>query len=155
MNSKILNKWLTLAANIGVIAGIVFLGIELQQNNEYLSAQSKYNLFQNQVSMVDQILESPRLTSMIVRASAKEELTREDEFVLTQLASRMVQNWRWEFEEYEAGRLSYEELPIIAWQNAYQGKIWPALPVKEVIDNVDTARAPRFSQFLEDNVVNK
>ncbi len=32
MNIDSINRWLTLAANLGVIAGIVFLGIELNQN---------------------------------------------------------------------------------------------------------------------------
>ena len=29
-----LNQWLSLAANIGVIAGIIFLGVEIQQNTQ-------------------------------------------------------------------------------------------------------------------------
>jgi len=34
MSMDNLNKWLTLFANIGVIAGIFFLGIELRQNSK-------------------------------------------------------------------------------------------------------------------------
>ncbi len=34
------NQWLTLLANIGVVAGIVFLVFELQQNNKQLELQS-------------------------------------------------------------------------------------------------------------------
>ena len=34
MDSDRLNRWLTLGANLGVIAGIVFLAIELRQNTE-------------------------------------------------------------------------------------------------------------------------
>ena len=33
MNADKVNKWLTLAANIAVIAGIVFLALELNQNS--------------------------------------------------------------------------------------------------------------------------
>ncbi len=33
------NRWLTLLANIGVVAGIVFLAFELQQNNKQLELQ--------------------------------------------------------------------------------------------------------------------
>ena len=32
MNADSMNKWLTLAANLGVVAGLVFLGIEINQN---------------------------------------------------------------------------------------------------------------------------
>ena len=34
-----LNRWLTLVANIGVITGIVFLAIEVQQNTTMIEAQ--------------------------------------------------------------------------------------------------------------------
>jgi hypothetical protein len=34
------NQWLTLVANLGVIAGIVFLGFEIQQNSDAINAQT-------------------------------------------------------------------------------------------------------------------
>ena len=39
-----LNEWLTLAANIGVIAGLVFLGLEIQQNTTQLRANTSYSI---------------------------------------------------------------------------------------------------------------
>ena len=39
MNTENLNKWLTLSANLGVIAGIVFVAFELRQNSELMRAQ--------------------------------------------------------------------------------------------------------------------
>ena len=41
MNLDSLNKWLMLAANVGVIAGIIFLAIEVQQNTRMMSAQTR------------------------------------------------------------------------------------------------------------------
>jgi hypothetical protein len=41
MNMDNLNKWLTLVANIGVVAGIVFLAMELQQNTESLENEQR------------------------------------------------------------------------------------------------------------------
>jgi len=35
-----LNQWLVLVANLGVVAGIVFLGFEIQQNSEAINAQT-------------------------------------------------------------------------------------------------------------------
>ncbi len=39
MNSDRLNHWLTLFANIGVLAGIVFLALEIRQNSELARLQ--------------------------------------------------------------------------------------------------------------------
>ena len=41
MNTENLNRWLTLCANIGVVIGIIFLALELQQNNELLESQAQ------------------------------------------------------------------------------------------------------------------
>jgi len=41
MNAENLNRWLTLGANTGVVIGIVFLALELQQNNELLQSQTQ------------------------------------------------------------------------------------------------------------------
>ena len=41
MKIKKLNDWLTLLANVGVIAGILFLGYELRQNNELMRAEAR------------------------------------------------------------------------------------------------------------------
>ena len=38
MDTDRLNRWLTLGANIGDLFGIVFLAIEVRQNNENLVA---------------------------------------------------------------------------------------------------------------------
>ena len=41
------NKWLTLTANFAVVAGIVFLVVELKQNNELLLSESRQAAMSN------------------------------------------------------------------------------------------------------------
>ncbi len=41
MNTEALNRWLTLTANVGVIAGIVFLAVEIRQNTDMMRAQTR------------------------------------------------------------------------------------------------------------------
>ena len=50
MDGDKLNRWVTLLANLGVIAGIVFLGIEIRQNNALLEAEAGYKSAQNRAS---------------------------------------------------------------------------------------------------------
>ena len=59
-----LNEWLTLVANVGVIAGIVFLAIEIQQNTDVIRASSyneNLNSFNEWRSLVISDPESLRL----------------------------------------------------------------------------------------------
>ena len=44
MKPKKLNAWLTLIANFGVIAGLIFLGYEIRQNTVQLRAEAIYSI---------------------------------------------------------------------------------------------------------------
>ena len=48
-----LNKWLTLIANIGVIAGVIFVGFEIQQNTEMMRAQTRDSIAEKQLMWTD------------------------------------------------------------------------------------------------------
>ena len=52
MNLDSLNKWLMLVANVGVIAGIFFLGIEINQNRELMQAQIRHELSQGAIDTI-------------------------------------------------------------------------------------------------------
>ena len=52
IESDQLNRWLSLAANLGVIAGIVFLVVELRQNTDMMRAQSRTEMSQDTVNML-------------------------------------------------------------------------------------------------------
>ena len=40
MNADTLNKWLTLAANVGILASIVFLATQIEQNNRMMQVEA-------------------------------------------------------------------------------------------------------------------
>jgi hypothetical protein len=148
---------ITILANVGVIAGIVFLAIELRQNNEYMAANAKYDMFQNQVAFLDQIASSPELSELVVRAMDSEELSRADHLRLQMLAIKSLRNWQWEFEEYQAGRLELGQLPVGQWRaifNRQPGFI--SLPIDEIWDPGTIRQTnPAFAKFMEENVVSQ
>lgn len=45
MNSEKINRWLTLAANVGVIAGLVLVAIQINQNTQITKAQIANDYF--------------------------------------------------------------------------------------------------------------
>ena len=54
-----LNEWLSLAANIGVIAGIFFLVIEIQQNTDAQLVASRQQMLEADLSIIDDLMENP------------------------------------------------------------------------------------------------
>ena len=61
MNIDSINKWLTLTANIGVLAGIIFLGLEIRQNSEALLAGSRQDLLEADLVILDNLMDYPIL----------------------------------------------------------------------------------------------
>ncbi len=49
------NSWLTLLANIGVLVGIVFLAMEIQQNTEMMRAQTRDSITEKQMMLSEWI----------------------------------------------------------------------------------------------------
>jgi hypothetical protein len=53
MNVDSLNRWLSLAANIGVIGGVIFLAIEIGQNRESLDQANRLSLLEARTTEVE------------------------------------------------------------------------------------------------------
>lgn len=64
-----LNQWLTLAANFGVIAGLIFLGLEIQQNTVSTRMAARENATQGHIDYLGYLLDNT------VLARANEKLT--------------------------------------------------------------------------------
>ena len=62
-----LNQWLTLAANFGVIAGLIFLGLEIQQNTISTRMAARENATQGHIDYLGYLLDD----SVLARANEK------------------------------------------------------------------------------------
>ena len=66
MDSSKLNNWLSLIANISVVGGIIFLAIEIQQNNVLLRSESRQALLANDQNSLVMSLENPDIFQKLV-----------------------------------------------------------------------------------------
>ena len=69
-------------ANIGVIAGILFLAIELRQNNEVLNAQARLQRAQTRIDGMTETLGNPDLIRARATDARRAELTAEQSQLL-------------------------------------------------------------------------
>ena len=58
-----LGQTITILANVGVIVGIVFLAIELRQNNELLGQQARIASNEQWIASLEGLLDDPGLIS--------------------------------------------------------------------------------------------
>jgi len=132
-------------ANVGVILGIVFLGLELQQNNEFAAESERAARYQAALGVYELVLNNPDL-SRINQKARNEELT-DDEFYkfavfftrvwlgLQQTIDRTNEADRATFVRFH--RRTFEQFPVLRelWQRD-----------RELYD-------PNFVAFMEQEII--
>ena len=82
-----LTEVIQIAANLGVIAGIVVLAYELRQNhrqlsqtNEQMTAQSRFNYYQNRISEYRYTADNAEVLELILKQAQGGELSLLEKF---------------------------------------------------------------------------
>ena len=147
-----LGQTITILANIGVIAGIVFLALELQQNNRLLSAQAEYNMLQNRQTRV--ITQDAELAEFWFKVNSGAELNGVERLRVDAYIVDALQNWEWEYAQYQAGDLDRDDLPVTAWRNAFRGQGLRRLDRYPVVwESLKAGFDPEFVEFIEESVI--
>ncbi len=138
-------------ANVGVIAGIVFLGLELRQNNALLQAQSRSNFLGARLQVNSAIAESAWLPEIFAKVRAGETLS-EDEAIRLQAQHQVIFTlWQWTYEDYTSLRL---EPPGERLRAIFAGQtLTPQLAAtwevyKATVD-------PEFAEWVDQNIVDR
>lgn len=105
MNLDRLNRWMTLAANIGVLAGILFLSFELRQNT--MASQMKAaSDFQDSFSEIEFfIAQSPEFAALLVKGRNGEEVSDTGQLRLTTFYGNVLRTWQNTHLQFLAGAL--------------------------------------------------
>ena len=150
MNTESLNRWLTLSANVGVIAGIIFLAVELRQNNELLAADARFNRLQISWNGWQSLAENGDLTDLIVAASNGEILPESAQVRVDAVLIRILIAMEW----------LYRELPPDSPERLYMRD-----ELQEVLSGIGadlrvwesrkSGFDPDFVQWVEENVLSE
>ena len=149
-----IKKTLTIITNIGVIAGIIFLAVELQQNNEFLTAESEINLMQNRKYISEVILQDEELVKVFVKIDNGEPLAPADQYRLDAMFNIYMVSFQWDFAQFQEGRISREQLPVESWINLINGEGMIKVPLdwKGLWEDKKRSLAPDFVSFMEESV---
>ena len=145
-----LGKTIQILANIGVIAGIVFLAFEIRQNNILLTAESIGTVFENRIARHDRIMEYPAYTAIMAKNLAGEPLSVEEEMTVAASHDRAFIAWQREYLLYQLGivpeeylRASFGSMKSVIPDQ--QG----TLPVYERWETWKHDSEPAFREFIE------
>lgn len=147
-----IEQMITLGANIGVIAGLIFLALEIRQNNKFLAAQARYALRQYRSDVSDSLL-LPHVIEATHKWARGESITPEEKSTGLMVATKMVEVWEWQFGEYSAGMLRKDELPVGAWRLWFHDKGPYPVPVREIYALRKAVLNTEFVQYFDEEVV--
>ena len=101
MKPLTLNEWLSLLANVGVILGLIFLGLELRQNNLLIEMESRNNISGQVNSVVEMTIQEPVLIELLGKDESELTVAERDRLIL--LGMLMLQAFQTQFVIAEAG----------------------------------------------------
>ncbi len=100
------NRWLTLATNFGVIAGIAFLAFELRQNTIATEVESA-SYFQGAFTEVEILIaENPEFAELLRKGRDGEEISGADQVRLQAFYRTVTRNWSINLFQYQSGVLN-------------------------------------------------
>jgi hypothetical protein len=145
-----LGQSVTILANLGVIAGILLLVVELDQNNDLIGSQTAYDTLQNGNTYRLLLLNDPVLSDLVRRTRAGAEITEDERFRLEMLYQFEFKSYEWEYRQYLDGLIDLEDIPISAWagplrSNQLKQQWWQ--------DNAE-GFSDEFRQFINQYVLN-
>ena len=138
-----LGQAISILANVGVIAGIVFLATEIAQTNEYMAAQDRFNRLTALHNVQAHTIANADIALINARLNAGEELRPEEE-----LAARMYQRIAMRSREWAYRELPENELPIEQWRRNFSSGY-----TLEMWSEEKTEYDPGFVDWIEENVL--
>jgi hypothetical protein len=119
-----LGQTLGILANLGVVAGIIFLDIELRQNNDQLAAQITINQHQIRIADIGRFAQDPNLTALVLKADKDEQLSELEREQLYWVYAGRFLNWEL---NYRLGALRTENvgrIRAVLRQDRYTQEFW-------------------------------
>ncbi len=106
MKAEKLNTWLSFTAHVGVILGLIFLAVELNQNSGLMRIQISQSRADGAIAANEAFFNSDYLPQIIVKVSAGEELSAEEGLRFQHWFRASNRNQDNVIQQYHAGMLS-------------------------------------------------
>ena len=147
MKSFDLGKFVKTLANVGVIAGIVFLAFELRQNNELMEAEARFNRVAVSREAYNILSTNRELAEIYVKVNNNESLTEVEHFRFRSSQMRFLINMEW----------IYREMPVDSPERRYAERTMISAMSYELRRQIFLDNTHRFDEdfvsWVEDNIL--
>ena len=149
MNIDRLNPWLSFAANVGVIAGFIFLAVEIRQNNAIVSLEFSSNVAGQVNPVVDMIINDSELVALLHKDTADLDDVEADRLRL--IGIRILMVFENSYRNIELGLISEED--ALRTQRAIYHRPTLNYGVPFTWSTFKNRAGPEFAQWFEQKVI--
>jgi len=142
-----LARWISLGANVGVLAGIILLVVELNQNREMMRAQIRHELAMGIVDLLQTPASNEQLAGVLYRAHSGDELTEEEQFQFELRSNALLRYWEDVHYQYRAGL--YDEIEFARQREAWKVSFANSAGAREYWCRVRSLYSPEFTSELD------
>lgn len=93
MDLKKINTWMTLLANFGVLAGIIFLAVEIRQNSDAIRAQTRAQLAEEVTELFSVNMNDQEYATVLMKGNNVEELSPVEQYQYYRHRSAWSNHW--------------------------------------------------------------
>jgi len=141
-------------ANVGVIAGVAFLALEISQNNKLLRADADYNYHQGREENRLRIATDPEYAEFWAKVIHNEIETDVDKVRLTAHIEATTLAWEYEYSQVVEGNFIDDRDAVIErWRATLQAGDAFATEFPRVWSSLRPTLRDDFVEFIEENVI--
>jgi len=148
-----LGQTINILANLGVISGIIFLAVELRQNNELMEAATRDAQNNRIQQFVEQVYMVPGVAEIILKTRNGQPLTEVEGLKLLGRQTRRLRGAEAQWREYREGTV--EAPNLIAWRTIFYEGDSLNPPLIDTWEEAKRSLNPEFVQYIEENVLNR
>jgi hypothetical protein len=146
-----LNRWLTLGANIGVVVGIVFLIVEINQNTLATRIAARDSATQGHIDYMALAIDSRLLAEALSKGTVNQDLSLVESSQLAWFHEIRFRHYERVFYQYQNGVLSDQEwAPYISGlKQSFQGQHAAWDIAKRTWEAENHKLSPNFVEYVE------
>ncbi|MEZ5491444.1 MAG: hypothetical protein R3F50_14150 [Gammaproteobacteria bacterium] len=144
---KKIENWVNIAASIGVILGILFLGLEIRQNTEMMHSQARDAITDKQMMFSEWVTTEPEMAVAIVAAGdGLQNMSPEHRVMYVYFLAGVWREWENSYYQYQRGLFDLEEFEprMLRWRSQMEAaaaraqwsvtRMWYAPRFRAVVD---------------------
>lgn len=116
-------NWANMAASLGVLFGIVFLGLEIRQNTEMMRSQARDSITDKQMMFSEWVTTEPEMAVAIVSAGrGLDQMEQEHLIMYSYFMAGVWREWENSYYQYQEGLFDATEFEprMVRWRSQMQ-----------------------------------